>query len=402
MKLKKEYDIIVAGAGPAGSTAAAFLGKKGHRVLLIDRAKFPRDKTCGDAISGSLKTQKSLGLSKIIQDHPHAVIKRAFFSAPNRKTLNINFKGLGYCCRRYVYDNLIFQKGKEHADVLENFTVTDVIENSDYIKGIKGRGKDGKEKEFKAKIIIGADGAHSIIAKKTGCLDLDPGHTIAAVRCYYRNVKEVKDAIELHFVNDIIPGYFWIFPLEDNSANVGLGMVVKDFQKKKWKMTDKMFDIIKHNPLFKERFRDSKLEEGTVKAWTLPVGSKKRKCYGNGFVLIGDAAGFIDPFTGEGISNSMKSGQIAAKWIDEALKAKDYSKKFLKQYSDDVWGLLGNKLMTSYKLQKMGKNKFLVNLVVRKANSSQRVRNAIREMVDNSEKRVSLSRPLFYLKLLFA
>jgi geranylgeranyl reductase family protein len=402
MKLKKAYDVIIVGAGPAGSTTAAFLGKRGHEVLLIDKAKFPRDKTCGDAISGSLRTQESLGLTPIIKEHPHAEIRRAFFSSPNGNTLAIEFKGVGYCCRRYIYDNLIFQKGKEQASVIEEFMVTGLLTEDGYVCGVRGKDKNGKEHSIKAKVVVGADGAHSVVARDTGCLDLDPEHTITAVRCYYKNVKDVDNAIELHFVNEIIPGYFWIFPLEKNCANVGIGMVIKEYQKKKWKMTDKMFEIIAHNPLFKERFKEAQLDEKTVKAWTLPVGSKRRKSHGNGFVLVGDAAGLIDPFTGEGISNSMKSGELAAEWIDKALTAGDVSGTFLRQYADAVWDALGDRLRTSHKLQKLGRNKSLVNLVVNKASKSRQIQDALREIMDNSEQRGKLANPLFYLKLLLS
>jgi flavin-dependent dehydrogenase len=185
-------------------------------------------------------------------------------------------------------------------------------------------------------------------------------------------------------------------------ANVGIGMVVKDFQKKKWKMTDKMFEIVAKNPLFKNRFAGATLEEGSVRGWTLPVGSKRRKSFGNGFVLAGDAAGFIDAFTGEGISNSMKSGELAAEWVDKALAANDVSDAFLKQYHDAIWGVLGDKLRTSYKLQRMGRNRFLVNLVVNKAAKSRHVRDTLREMMDNSERRKGLANPLFYLRLLLS
>lgn len=400
--MKKEYDAIVVGGGPGGATCAAFLGKKGYNVLMLEKSKFPRDKACGDAISGSLRTQEELNLTADVEKSPHAKVTSVIFSSPKGDVLDIPFKGIGYVCRRYIYDNLVFEKGKEYADVLQEFTVTDVIQEEGYVKGIKGKTYKGDEVEIRAKVVIGADGALSIIARKTGLLDTDPKHTIASIRSYYTDVKEVTGAIELHFVDDIIPGYFWIFPLEKNLANVGIGMVVEEFQKKDWKMTDKMFEIIANNPLFKKRFEGAKLQEGSIKAWTLPVGSKRRKAFGNGFMLVGDAAGLIDPFTGEGIANAMKSGQLAAKWAELAIKSNNYSDAFLSQYEDEVWELLGPRLKTSHKLQKMGRHKFLTNLVIGKASRSKQIQDTLRQMLDNTEERKKLTNPLFYLKLLFA
>ena len=251
-------------------------------------------------------------------------------------------------------------------------------------------------------MVVGADGAHSVVAKKTGLLDLDSDHTITSIRCYYSGVKDLKTAIELHFVDDIIPGYFWIFPLEDGNANVGIGMVNTDYNKAGFNMKEKMFEIIEKNPLFKPRFVGAKLEEGSIKGWILPVGSKRRKACGNGFVLIGDAAGLIDPFTGEGIANAMLSGQIAAEWISKALKENIFSEVFFKQYENAVWEALGPKMATSYKLQKMGRRKWLVNLVIGKAAKSKQIRETLASMLDNKEQRKKLTNSLFYLKLLLS
>jgi len=402
--LKSEYDAIVVGAGPGGSVCAAYLKRKGYNVLLVDKASFPRDKTCGDAISGSLKVQEQLKLTDTVTSGPHAKVKSVVFSSPKGVVLEIPFSGTGYVCRRLVYDNIIFEKAKsEGVDILENFSVSDLIFDGAKVAGIKGKEiKTGEEKEFKAKVVVGADGAHSVVAKKTNLLDLDSDHTITSIRCYYKGIKDIKPAIELHFVNEIIPGYFWIFPLENGNANVGIGMVNTDYNKAGFSMKDKMFEIIEKNPLFKERFAGSVLEEGSIKGWTLPVGSKRRKAHGNGFVLIGDAAGLIDPFTGEGIANAMTSGQIAADWVDKAIKENNFSEIFFKQYEDEVWSFLGPKMATSYKLQKMGKNKFLTNLVISKAAKSKQIQEALASMLDNKESRKKLTNPLFYLKLLFA
>ncbi len=404
MKESHEYDVIVVGAGPGGSVCAAYLARKGYKTLLIDKQKFPRDKTCGDAISGSLKVQEQLKLTEKVVKGPHSEVHSVIFSSPKGIPLEIPFSGTGYVCRRFVYDNLVFEKAKsEGAHILENFSVHDLVFDGSRVVGVKGKDtKTGEEKELKAKVVVGADGAHSIVAKKTNLLDLDSDHTITSIRCYYKGVKDVKPAIELHFVNEIIPGYFWIFPLEPGYANVGIGMVNTDYNKAGFNMKDKMFEIIEKNPLFKERFAGSVLEEGSIKGWTLPVGSKRRKAHGNGFVLIGDAAGLIDPFTGEGIANAMTSGQIASEWVDKAIKENNFSESFFKGYEDEVWSVLGPKLATSYKLQKMGKRKFLTNLVISKAAKSKQIQQTLASMLDNKEQRKKLANPLFYLKLLFA
>jgi menaquinone-9 beta-reductase len=400
--MTKKYDIVVTGGGPGGSACAATLGKKGYNVLLVDKVKFPRDKTCGDAISGSLRVQKGLGLIEKLKDSPHAEIHGIEFSSPDGVILDIPFENTGYCCRRYVYDNLVFEEAKKHADIIQEFEVTEVLKQGNAVVGIKGKHADGREEEIHAKIVIGADGAYSVVAQQTGCHDMDERHTLTAVRAYYTGVKDVDKMIELHFVDEILPGYFWIFPLENGTCNVGVGMVDKFMKKKKINMTKAMFDIIKDNPLFKERFANAKLEAGSVKGWRLPVGSKRRKMHGEGFMLVGDAAGLIDPFTGEGIANAMISGQIAAEWAAKALEKNDFSAEYLKGYGDAVWDDIGEKLKISYRLQRIGNIKFLTNMIIRKAARSSQIRTALKNMVDDVESRNNIINPMFYLKVLLA
>ncbi|VVC02716.1 FAD binding domain protein [Candidatus Burarchaeum australiense] len=132
------YDVIIAGAGPGGSSCAALLGRKGHKVLLLDKAKFPREKTCGDAVSGkSLRVLRELGIDKEIEKVPHAPIRGVVFSSPKGVVVDIPFRGKnlpgekepGYCCKREIMDNLFFTNAKKTKGVtaLEEFQITDVL-----------------------------------------------------------------------------------------------------------------------------------------------------------------------------------------------------------------------------------------------------------------------------------
>ena len=135
--------------------------------------------------------------------------------------------------------------------------------------------------------------------------------------------------------------------------------------------------------------------------WNLPVGSKKRKNYGDGFMLLGDAAGLIDPFTGEGIGNAMYSARLAVETARDAIKNNDISEKSLSTYFVKLWDAIGNELKVSHKLQKIGKYRFLLNFVIRKAARNKNVSNIIAGMLANEIPRKQLANPLFYLKLLF-
>ncbi|HLD75731.1 MAG TPA: NAD(P)/FAD-dependent oxidoreductase, partial [Candidatus Norongarragalinales archaeon] len=302
--------------------------------------------------------------------------------------------------RREVFDNMLFQNAKKYATVLEDTAVTDVLVENGTAVGVKTL-QAGQPQEFRAKVIVGADGAQSVVARKMGIADNPKKHHCTALRVYYKNIKNLTPNIELHFVDSILPGYFWIFPLEDNVANVGVGMVTQEMQDQKINLQAAMMDLIKNNPTFKERFEGAEAL-GPVKGWTLPFGSYHRPCFGNGFILVGDAASLIDPFTGEGIGNAMTSGLVAAQVIDEALSADDVSGKKLQEYDGRLWHEIGDELKTSYNLQKFGKYKFLLNLVVGKASSSQKVREQISGMLSNEKSKKQFTGILFYLKLLFS
>ena len=408
---KEDYDVIVVGGGLSGSSAAMFCKKQGLKVLMLEKSKFPRDKTCGDAESGkTVGILRELGMDKEIEKLQHAKIHAVLLSSPNGSKARILFpKGekanrqYGYVSKRILFDNLVFQKAKKMADkTIENFTVTDLIQENDYVVGVKGAGKDGKEQEFRAKIVVGADGATSIVAQKLGIANKDPDHYILAVRAYYKNVTEAKDAIELHFLDSFMPGYFWIFPVGDNEVNVGAGMVLKDMKKKKVNLREGMFKVIKEEKILIERFKNAKLVEGSVKGWQLPVGSTHQKNHGNGFLLVGDAGSLIDPFTGEGMGNGMTSGKYAALTAAKAIKKGDFSESFLSMYDIQLWADIGGELKTSTMMQRIGRFKFLLNWLIGKAERSEQAREMITSTLTNEEAKNVYLTPWFYIKLLFS
>ncbi|MFH0971992.1 MAG: geranylgeranyl reductase family protein [Candidatus Micrarchaeota archaeon] len=413
------YDAVIVGGGPGGSTCAAFLGKMGHKVLLLEKQKFPRDKTCGDAISGKSRgVLRDLGIVDIVEAAPHSKVFGVAFSSPDGTYVDIPIpqdRGIdyGYCCRRNVYDDLLFQYAKKFATVIEEFEVTDVIKEGEKVVGVKGidKGNGGVEKTFNGKVIAGADGALSIVARKLGVGEIDPKHNCTGVRGYFKGVKNLTKSIELHFVDSIIPGYFWIFPMEEGIANVGAGVLTANVQSKKMNLKEETLKIINENPVFKERFADAKqmaydadgklaeVADG-IRGWNLPLGSAHRKVHGEGYVLLGDAASLIDPFSGEGIGNAMTSGKIAAAIIHKALLANDFSAKMLSEYEKNLYDLLWYELNNSWKMQKRGNNKWLVNTVLKKARNNKQLREFIGASLIDQHARQGFGSPLFYLKIL--
>ena len=191
-----------------------------------------------------------------------------------------------------------------------------------------------------------------------------------------------------------------MFPAGDNVANIGIGLSKKEAKKDKRKLTQILNDVIESD-YFKDRFSQSEKMENP-KGWSLPLGRIVRPSYGDGFMLLGDAAGLVDPFTGEGIGNAMASAKYAVKVANIAKEKKDYSKNMFSKYHELLWKDIGSELKTSSKLQNLANYRFLLNLVINKAAKSKEIQNIISGMLINEVPKEKLSNPLFYLKILFS
>lgn len=403
------YDVIIVGAGPAGTTAALYAHRLGLKCILLDKAVFPRDKICGDALSGkSVRIMRDLGILDEVGQLEGSEINRITFGSPKNKKFDVHLKGTstndnittGFVIPREIFDNYLFEKADEVTETRQGFSVKDLIIENDHVVGVKGKTKNGNQEELRAPIVMGCDGYNSIVARKLGLYEMDMKHTSVAIRCYYEGVKGLTDQIELHYVKEVNPGYLWLFPAGDGRANIGIGLSKSD-AKKKNRTLRQLLDEITQSDYFKDRFADAKQLERPV-GWNLPLGSLHRKNHGNGYMLLGDAAGLIDPFTGEGIGNAMVSAKYAMEIAEKSKESGDYSKIAFSEYDQLLWDEIGKELRTSTKLQNLAKSKFLLNFVINRAARNEEVQNIISGMLSNEIPRDELSSPLFYFKILFS
>ena len=403
------YDLIIVGAGPAGTTAALYAERNNLNCIVVDKAIFPRDKICGDALSGkSVRIFDELNLTKEIEKLEGSEINRITFGGPNHKHFDVHLKGnkknnyitKGFVIPRKVFDYFLFKKAKEVTEILEGFKVKDLIYKNGKPAGIKGVNRKGDEQIIEAPIILGCDGAHSIISRKLDAYKKDMEHTAVAIRCYYEGVEGLSNQIELHYISEVKPGYFWLFPAGGNKANIGIGLSKNDAKKEDRTLTNIMEDVTQ-SQYFKDRFSNAKPLE-KPKGWNLPMGSIHRKNYGDGYMLLGDAAGLVDPFTGEGIGNAMVAAKYAISTAKKAKDKGDYSKNVLSEYDQLLWGEIGKELSTSTKLQSLSRSSFLLNFVINRASRNQEVQDIISGMLSKEIPKDELSSPLFYFKILFS
>ncbi|QJB34360.1 geranylgeranyl reductase family protein [Chitinophaga oryzae] len=408
-----ETKVCIIGAGPGGACAALQLAQLGIGCIVVDKAVFPRDKVCGDGLSGKVLTileRIDKGIGERLQQ---AVFKMnswgVTFVAPNRIGMDIPYKAdyqqdksdpRGFVCKRIDFDNFLVEELKRRPEI----RLFEGVSIDKYELRPDGYHLSDKEGTFqvKADLILVANGAHSAFTKEVAGIKMEPDHYIAGLRAYYKGVSGLhEDAfIELHFLKNMLPGYFWIFPLPNGEANVGVGMLSTTVRNKKVNLKKLMLDTLATDPIMKERFKNATLE-GTIDGYGLPLGSKRRKLHGERYMLVGDAGFLIDPFTGEGIGNALYSGQIAAKQAAAAIAANDYSDGFLGGYDKEIYRILGPEMEVSTKLQKLIKYPWLFNLLMKIGSRNKQLKELMMCMFHEVDLRKRLGNPLFYVKLLF-
>lgn len=407
--------VIIIGAGPAGAGTSFFLTKYGIPHVVIEKDVFPRDKVCGDACSGKtalvINRANPEWLSEILVDERRFMPSWGItFIAPNGKPLDIPFttartpetKAPGFTVPRLVFDNFLFQKmPSPYCTVYQQASVIAISQRDGAVA--VNMTHDGAEFIITAPVIIGADGDKSIVRKKfVGDNEVRKTYAVG-LRAYYEGVSGLHhdNFIELHFLEEMLPGYLWIFPLPNGMANVGVGILSEVIRKKKINLREQMQAAIKNNPRIASRFANARLAD-KIQGWGLPLAMERQPLSGDNFMLTGDAACLIDPFSGEGIGNALYSGMLAAAAIKEAKEQNNYSAPFLKNaYDDIVYKRLGDELKISATLQRLCKYPWLFNLVVNKAYKSPSLRNTISCMFTDMDLREQLSKPSFYLKILF-
>lgn len=414
--LNRSFDLVIVGAGPAGAAAALYAKRHGMSVCLLDRDRFPRDKICGDALSGkSLAILLDLGLLARVKSLPGALVNEVVFGSPDHVNASIDLSTRplhdaatgreitmeGSVIRRKIFDNFLFQEARSVADYCrEGFHVHDLIEENGSVVGVEGKGEATSAVQFRGSLVLGCDGFNSIVARKSGLYLHDSRHSVVAIRQYFENVQGLEKKIELHFVDEVLPGYFWAFPLENGCANVGIGMLHESIKGKNVNLKDALRQVVSRPP-FADRFADARPLEKPV-GWNLPVGSIRRTCHGDGIMLLGDAAGLIDPFTGEGIGNALYSSKFAIETAVDAKAETDFTGTFLRRYEDRLWNSLGDELKISTRMQRLGHWRPLLNLVIKSAARNENVSDLICAMIANAMPKKELTSPLFYLKLLLS
>lgn len=337
----EKTDVCIIGSGPSGAATSIMLSKLNIPHCIIDKATFPRDKTCGDGlILYAYKSLKTLGedLFNDFLNHPKFIhSKRIKLNVSN--TLNLNFREskdrnmvISYAKRIDFDDFLVKNLSKEYAKTYFGNGVKTLKKDKN---GILIKLKDGKE--IFTKLVVGADGANSIVSRKLAKNKVFKNLTSTFVSTYFKDVNNLPsdNRAEIRLIYKKMLLFFYIFPLSDGQVNVSLGGRSDHIKKYDINLIKEIEEIIKSNKNVKDIF----LNASKVKpwrGWTIPFHFENHNIIGDNFLLVGDAAGLANAFYKEGIGTGMMSGIIAAKNIEKCIKNNNYSLNELKNYENDL------------------------------------------------------------------
>jgi geranylgeranyl reductase family protein len=348
------YDVLISGAGPAGSIAALHLGRLGYKVLLVDSASFPRDKVCGDVLGpAGLKLLRELHIyERVITEQAYPIHKAQLYG-PFGTTISVQFEFQSRLPEIVVMPRKIFDNqlvcAAESAGVQRCTGRVCGLHLSNH--GVRVRIRERKTyHEYQARAVIGADGAGSMIARQMGPLPWQ--HQVIAMRGYLTGITLKSHTVEVYLLPHVWPGYAWLFPLGSDTVNVGLGMDTCQYKQSQFTLHE-LFEQFLNHPQIKARI-SKKFTLCQTRAWPVNLGPPVwHRLVGNRCVLTGDAAGLANPMTGGGIINAMISAKIAADVLAKQLPQDRLSATQLQEYVRRVKKLFGKELKFSRALTRI-------------------------------------------------
>jgi geranylgeranyl reductase family protein len=375
------HEVVVVGAGPAGSIAAIVLAKQGCRVLLVDQAEFPRDKVCGDGIGwNSIRLLSELGLSLESSIPELHRCGRARGISPSGYVYQGSFPQKddhyqhGYVIPRKHFDHSLWEFALQQGAEFERFRVTEPIIEKGRVCGVRGT-MNGKTVEHRARMTIAADGANSVIARFLCSGSASARHYAVAMRAYFGGLQGADDCVEFYFNQTDLPGYGWVFPLGEGVANIGIGLRL-DTYRKNGESLRQAFGRFLRDPRLAEKLSKA-TPIGEARGFLLPLASRPLQRVYDGVILVGDAGAFVSPLTGGGIYNAMESGRIAAEVALEALQGEGGSLEELREFEVRWRSVLGRKLRIEAMVQRLLSWPGMLDLIIRRMGRSKRFANFV-------------------------
>lgn len=365
----QKFDIVVVGAGPSGTIFSYLAAKAGFKILLIDKERFPRNKVCAGALSlRTLRMLDELNISsqvKKLKVYPITSFilyfkeRKVVFDFSRIKESFNSYSAYALVVRRAQFDNLLFQLASQslNVNVFEKAEAIDFKRiNSLWEIKIK-RAESGKLFTVRASLVVGSDGVNSIVLRRLAPNLFKERQLGFTESIYLKNIEVEPSTLEIHFLGSRSkrPVYFWIIPQNKFLINAGVGYILNS-SFRDTSFSGGLLRLLKKDTRLKKRFEKA-VFLSRPRYGFLPVqGRVHREVSGSGYILLGDAASLVDPFTGEGIGNAILSAQTAAYVV---AKEKDFSEAKLSKYRVRLSYLLDKELRTAYLFSRITGEDFL-------------------------------------------
>jgi flavin-dependent dehydrogenase len=328
--MAQDAQVIVVGAGPAGSAAALFLAREGCDVLVLDRARFPRDKPCAEYLSPQAsRILEAMGVLEAVTAAGAARLVGMKIRAPNgveavgRFNAGHPYRGhreYGLALRRLLLDGLLLDSVRgAQVRVLEGVHVRDLLTDSrGHTAGVQVQQPDGTLRELRARLVIGADGLRSVVARRSGLGRHGRWPRRMALVAHYEAVSGMTEFGEMRVGED---GYVGLAPVDSGLVNVALVVPASRAREMSGDAAGFLARRLSLDQSLSERLTRAR-RVGPVRTIG-PFNWRAACAWRPGLVLVGDAADFFDPFTGEGIYAALRGGEMLAPYAIEAVHSKD-------------------------------------------------------------------------------
>ncbi|MEE4193917.1 MAG: NAD(P)/FAD-dependent oxidoreductase [Anaerolineae bacterium] len=356
--MTKSFDILIVGAGPAGLMAAIRLAKMGATVAVFEKETFPHIKTCGDLVTlEGLGLLEDIGLGPWMADFRRVDVLR--FSAPDGSLIDISCADPQESARNRILPREFLDAKLAETAVANGVNLFDGCKVQDVVLAADGVQVKANKESFSGKFLLLADGSHAPITRKLGLLREDAD--LMAARQYLKApAVDTHGPLEFHFQAKILPGYTWLFPEGNGQVNLGAGTYTRRVRSSEIDLFRVLEAFKTHDPVLADRLKNAK-PVGTMKAFPLRTHLGGTQTHGDRFMVLGDAAGLVSPFTGEGITSGMLSGALAANVLQKAFNKGQFTAAQTAEYTKTLKLRFEGDHQAAYTLRATLKNPRLLN-----------------------------------------